>query len=720
MKKNTPPKIINPQSIRVLIVEDSEDDALLIIRELKKGGYNPVYEWVKTAAAMKKVLKEKQWDIILCNYIMPKFSGAQAIALLKETDIDIPIIVVSGNIGEETALECVRLGAHDYVMKNNLSRLCPAVGRELEEAEVRNKQRQAENALRRSEEKYRTILNNIEDGYYEVDIKGNLIFFNDSMCRIIGYSPEEMMGMNNRQFTDKEHSKKLFKTFNEVYRTGVTAKALDWQIIRKDKTKRFIEVSVSLQKDSSGKPIGFQGIARDVTERKQAEDTLRESETKLQAIFDKVGTGIFIIDMDTQIITEVNPAAIEMIGLPKERITGQICNSLVCPALTGKCPVKDLGQIVHQSERKLIHADGHQIDILKTVYPITINGRNCYLESFIDISDRKKAEEAFRESEGKYRTILEEMEDVYFETDIKGNITFVNASSCKMSGYSEEELIGMPFKKISAPDDIEKIMQYFGEIFLTDKTGKPFLWNLVKKNREQGFFEIVVSLIRDKQGNPVGFRGIGRDITERRKAEAELQQTLESLRKSFGVTIQVMVSAVEMRDPYTAGHQVRTADLARAIAMEMGLPKDKIDGIRMAGSIHDIGKLSIPAEILSKPTKLTDIEFDLIKDHSQSGYEMLKDVESPWPLAQIVYQHHERMNGSGYPRNLKGNEIIIEARIMAVADVVEAMASHRPYRPGLGIDAALAEIEKNKGTHYDNTVVDACLRLFREKGYQLT
>jgi PAS domain S-box-containing protein len=393
---------------------------------------------------------------------------------------------------------------------------------------------------------------------------------------------------------------------------------------------------------------------------------------------------------------------------------------LVCPALTGKCPVKDLGQIVHQSERKLIHADGHQIDILKTVYPITINGRNCYLESFIDISDRKKAEEAFRESEGKYRTILEEMEDVYFETDIKGNITFVNASSCKMSGYSEEELIGMPFKKISAPDDIEKIMQYFGEIFLTDKTGKPFLWNLVKKNREQGFFEIVVSLIRDKQGNPVGFRGIGRDITERRKAEAELQQTLESLRKSFGVTIQVMVSAVEMRDPYTAGHQVRTADLARAIAMEMGLPKDKIDGIRMAGSIHDIGKLSIPAEILSKPTKLTDIEFDLIKDHSQSGYEMLKDVESPWPLAQIVYQHHERMNGSGYPRNLKGNEIIIEARIMAVADVVEAMASHRPYRPGLGIDAALAEIEKNKGTHYDNTVVDACLRLFREKGYQLT
>jgi HD-GYP domain-containing protein (c-di-GMP phosphodiesterase class II) len=151
----------------------------------------------------------------------------------------------------------------------------------------------------------------------------------------------------------------------------------------------------------------------------------------------------------------------------------------------------------------------------------------------------------------------------------------------------------------------------------------------------------------------------------------------------------------------------------------MGLPSDKIEGIRMAATIHDIGKLSIPAEILVKPTKLTNIEFSLIKEHSRSGYEMLKDVESPWPLAQIVYQHHERMDGSGYPRNLKGDEIIMEARIMAVADVLEAMASHRPYRPSLGIDIALDEIEKNKGILYDESVVNACLRLFREKGYKL-
>jgi HD-GYP domain-containing protein (c-di-GMP phosphodiesterase class II) len=210
-----------------------------------------------------------------------------------------------------------------------------------------------------------------------------------------------------------------------------------------------------------------------------------------------------------------------------------------------------------------------------------------------------------------------------------------------------------------------------------------------------------------------------RDITKRKKAEEDLKETLERLRKAFGATIQVMVSAVETRDPYTAGHQTRSADLARAIATEMGLPQEKIDGIRMAGAIHDIGELSVPAEILSKPTKLSELEFSLIKEHANKGFEILKDVESPWPLAEIVYQHHERMDGSGYPRHLKGEEILMEARILAVADVVEAMASHRPYRPALGLNAALEEIENNKGTLYDADAVDACLRLFQDKGFQL-
>jgi len=209
------------------------------------------------------------------------------------------------------------------------------------------------------------------------------------------------------------------------------------------------------------------------------------------------------------------------------------------------------------------------------------------------------------------------------------------------------------------------------------------------------------------------------EITERKKAEEELQHALDNFQKMVGTTVQVMGSAAEIKDPYAAGHQTRSTALARNIARMMGLSRDQINTIRMACSIHDIGKLSIPAEILSKPGKLSEIEFPLIKEHAKRGYEILKDVEFPWPLAEIVHQHHERMDGSGYPRNLKGDEICIEARIMAVADVVEAMVSQRFYRPGLGIEAAMEEIEKNRGILYDNAVADACLRLFREKGLNL-
>jgi putative nucleotidyltransferase with HDIG domain len=206
-------------------------------------------------------------------------------------------------------------------------------------------------------------------------------------------------------------------------------------------------------------------------------------------------------------------------------------------------------------------------------------------------------------------------------------------------------------------------------------------------------------------------------LQERKRAEKNLIETNQRLSQAITATIQVLSLTVEARDPYTAGHQRRTTILAEAIAGEMGFPPEKIEGLRMAGKIHDVGKISTPSEILSKPTHLTPTEYELVKAHAQKGYEILKEVESPWPLAEIVYQHHERMNGSGYARGLKGDEIIVEARILAVADTVEAMSSHRPYRPALGIEVALEEIEKNKGVLYDPDVVAACLKLFREKGF---
>jgi putative nucleotidyltransferase with HDIG domain len=222
---------------------------------------------------------------------------------------------------------------------------------------------------------------------------------------------------------------------------------------------------------------------------------------------------------------------------------------------------------------------------------------------------------------------------------------------------------------------------------------------------------------------------MGEDITfvlemiefdrQRRAGEAALLKSEADLRRGLDATIAAVAAAVETRDPYTAGHQRRVAELATAIAGEMGMEPSRVEGLRLGALIHDIGKLQIPAEIQVKPRRLSELEFELVKTHAQAGYDIIKGVEFPWPIAQMVLQHHERLDGSGYPQGLKGDAIIPEARILAIADVVEAMASHRPYRPALGVDVALTEIEAKRGTAFDARAVDACLRLFREKRFAL-
>ena len=207
-------------------------------------------------------------------------------------------------------------------------------------------------------------------------------------------------------------------------------------------------------------------------------------------------------------------------------------------------------------------------------------------------------------------------------------------------------------------------------------------------------------------------------VTERKLVEEELKQYSEKLQELIEEVTQAIALTTELRDPYTADHQQRVTQLACAIAKEMNLNKEVIEEIRVAGTLHDIGKIHIPSEILSKPGRLTEIEFNMIKTHAEAGYNILKTIEFPWPIAPVVLQHHERTNGSGYPSGLSVKDILLEARILAVADVVEAISSHRPYRPARGIDKALEEISQNRGILYDPKVVDACLRLFAEKRFE--
>jgi PAS domain S-box-containing protein/putative nucleotidyltransferase with HDIG domain len=252
---------------------------------------------------------------------------------------------------------------------------------------------------------------------------------------------------------------------------------------------------------------------------------------------------------------------------------------------------------------------------------------------------------------------------------------------------------------------------------LMDRSGKVFGILHVYAEEANAFIPTEVDLLEQMAADlAFGVRSL-RMRQQRDNALAQNRQQLVQLQDNLEDTVRAIATLVEIRDPYTAGHQVRVAELAVAIAKQMGLPDEQVHAIHIAGVLHDLGKIQIPAEILSKPGKITDIEYSLIKIHPQAGYDILKDIDFPWPIAQMVLQHHERLDGSGYPQGLKGDQIILGARILSVADVVEAMSSHRPYRAGLGVEVALAEISTQRGSHFDPQVVDACLALFHEQHY---
>jgi PAS domain S-box-containing protein len=335
------------------------------------------------------------------------------------------------------------------------------------------------------------------------------------------------------------------------------------------------------------------------------------------------------------------------------------------------------------------------------------------------IRARKQAEKSLRESEAKFRALVESTSDWIWEVDEHGVYTYSSPQVHDLLGYTAEEVIGKTPFELMPPDEVGRLKAEF-QSCVDGKKSLLLVENVnLHKNGKLVYLETSGVPILDTQGVYKGYRGVDRDITERKEAERERHASAQKQQQILLQTIEAIASTVEARDPYTAGHQKRVARLASAIAGEMGLPADTTQAIYLASTVHDLGKIRIPAEILSKPGRLNDIEFELVKTHPQTGYDIIKDIQFPWPIAQMVLQHHERQDGSGYPNGMKSNEILLEAKIIAVADVVEAMSSHRPYRPGLGLDAALDEILKHRGRLYDAAVVDCCLALFRDKKFVL-
>ncbi len=473
----------------------------------------------------------------------------------------------------------------------------------------------------------------------------------------------------------------------------------------------------------------LQQSREELKERQRADAALRESEERFRSIADYTYDWESWMGPDGKLIW-VNPGV--------ERVTGySVAECFAMPDYP--LPIidaQDSGRLASEFARAVAGETGSDFEFrirskdgtlrwgavsFQPIYDASANNIG-HRSSIRDITKRKQIEHDLQERQRTLSTLISNLPGFVYRcaNDREWTMEYMSDGCREVTGYGPDDFIAnktLPYNDIVHPDFRDILWEKWQGLL---KTKKPFIeeYPIVTKNGEiRWVWERGIG-VYGPDGELLFLEGFITDVTSRRRSEEALQKSMERLRKAVGSTIDVIIMAVETRDPYTAGHQQRVADLARAIATEMALPAEQIDGIRMAATIHDLGKISIPAEILSMPRRLTSIEWELVKNHAQAGYEILKDVDFDWPVADIVLQHHERLDGSGYPQGLKGSSICLEARIVAVADVVEAIATHRPYRPAFSIEDAFEEIGRNRGLLYDPAVVDVCISLFVNKGYR--
>lgn len=429
---------------------------------------------------------------------------------------------------------------------------------------------------------------------------------------------------------------------------------------------------------------------------------------------------MWIYDMESLEFLDVNDAAVAHYGYaPEEWRRMRITD--IRPPEEGPRLLEEIGKAVAQPVSRgrvwtHLKKDGTRIQVEGSAHGMTYEGRAARVVTAIDITERLQLQRAMEESEARYRSLFQNNRAVMLIIDPQArSIVDANPAAAGFYGYPEAELRDMPLSRLNraAAHAVDAWVTTPGQ-----QESRPLRVRQELAGGEHRDVEVYSGEVR-WDGRTLLY-SIIHDITERVRIERRELDHLRHIEEAMLGTITVVTRMVALRDPYLAGHHKRVAELSVAIADELGLDAERRQGLLLGASVHDIGKISIPSDILTKPGQLSSIEYEYVKNHALCGYELLQGLSFPWPLARMALEHHERMDGSGYPRGLKGEQIMLEARILAVADTVEAMASHRPYRPAIGIEPALDEIERHAGLHYDPRVVKACLRLFREKDYRLS
>lgn len=618
-------------NLRILIIEDSENDAFLLLRELRRLGYNVDSIRVETAEDLRSALATREWDLILCDYSLPHLDATHALKIVKSTDLDVPFIIISGTIGEENAVNALKSGANDFLVKGKYARLGPAIERELREAGVRMERRRAEAALRENERLLSESQRIGHIGSWSLDLLTNILQFSDEMYRLLDVSAQDFAHTSDALVdlvftTDRS----LVAQWIEEIKKGRQTREIDFRLLLDNGELRYIQCRGALIYDEAAQPVRFVGTAQDVSERKLSEIQIRQQIARLTALR----------NIDIAITTNFNPQ------YTLSTVLTETINQLQVDAAAIL--------LLHPNEKSMKYAATHGFRSAQ-ITGATIPLDDSYAGQTVGKRRLVRIENLQQKPDGKAVTAL-------------------------LAGEGLITYFGVP---LIAKGKVLGVLEVFQRVVLT-----PYPEWLE-------FLETIAGQAAIAIDNFTLFEN--------------LQQSNLELAQAYDATIEGWSHALDLRDKETEGHTQRVTEMSQRLARIMGIKGEMLVHMRRGALLHDIGKMGVPDSILLKPGEFTPEEWDIMCQHPRLAYEWLAPIDYLKEALAIPYCHHERWDGSGYPRGLKGEDIPLAARIFSVVDEWDAITSDRPYRSAWSKEKAIDYIGENSGTHFDPHVVETFL-----------
>jgi PAS domain S-box-containing protein/putative nucleotidyltransferase with HDIG domain len=738
--------------LRILIIEDSEDDTQLLLRELRRGGYEVEFERVETTEAMQSALTQRIWDLILSDYSLPRFNAPQALEVLKASGLDVPFLMISGTIGEETAVAALKAGANDFLVKGKFARLGPVIERELREAESRRERKRAEEQI-----KYHArLLRHVNDAVIATDNQLRITAWNRAAERIYGWTAAEVMGRNVNEILtsglgeeQRAEAQKLLQENSSLRSERIHS--------RKNGQPIYVEENTIALTDARGGITGYVTVNGDVTERKQAEEALRENERLLSESqrIGHIGSWSYnLITNSLQYSDEMyrlfdvsprefphtseaflnliypldHPAAVKwMESISTGRQPGELdfrifrksgelrhlqCRGAITFDSAGK-PVRFIGMAQDITERKLAEIQIHQqierlsglrkIDqAISTSFDLNVT-LDVLISQVISQLQVDAADILLVDSTGQ---MLEYAAGRGFRSNAIETPRVRIDDSQAMTGRRSihvEDLEHNPDKRLITPLGArENFVSYFSIPLIVKGINKGVL-EVFHRSSLQPYPEWL-----DFLNTLAGQAGIA---IENATLFENLERSNQELSHAYDATIEGWSRALDLRDKETEGHTLRVTEMTIKLAHAFGFPEEELLHIRWGALLHDIGKMGVPDNILLKPEPLTEEEWIIMRKHTQYAYDLLEPITFLGSSLDIPYCHHEKWDGTGYPRGLKEGKIPMVARLFAVVDVWDALTSDRPYRPAWSQEEALTYIQEQSGKHFDPQVVGAFLKM---------